>query len=162
MQRFSNTCCTAQGSPVSAPVPAPWPVWVNSILWLTSSWKTMAVSKLMRAALWSAEPLAEAICQGDRQVVALRRVEPMVPHENVEALDLLDQKDNCPACGGYLETRVLLEARTPSPQLFELVRAEPSLLHRSTLLACLTRCEPQRECADRARRRGCRRPGSTP
>ena len=111
--------------------------------------------------MWT-EPLAEAVCQGDRQVVALRRVEPVVPHENVEALDLLDQKDNRPACGGYLETRVLLEARTPSPQLFELVRAEPSLLHRSTLLACLTRCEPQRECADRAPRRGCRRPGSTP
>src|SRR4051812_31843985 len=86
----------------------------------------------------------------------------MVPDEDVEALDLLDQKDNCPACGGYLETRVLLEARTPSPQLFELVRAEPSLLHRPTLLARLTRCEPQRECADRAPRTGCRRPGSTP
>ena len=72
--------------------------------------------------LWT-EPLAEALGERDRQVVVLRRVEPVVPHEHVQALDLLDQKDDCAACRGYLEPRVLLETRTPSPQLLELVRA---------------------------------------
>jgi hypothetical protein len=51
-----------------------------------------------------------------------------------------------------------LETRTPSPQLLELVRAEPSLVHRLTIL----RFAPPCECVDRVGRRRCRRSGSTP
>src|SRR3954454_6811700 len=101
-------------------------------------------ASVRRIRLWT-EPLAQALREGDRQVVSVWRIEPVIPHENVQALDLLDQKDDCPACSGDLETRVPLETRTPSPQLFELVRAEPSLLHRVTLLLSGPPCE----CADR-------------
>jgi hypothetical protein len=36
------------------------------------------------------------------------------------------------------------------------------LLHPPTILACLTRCEPQCEYADQAARTRCRPAGSTP
>lgn len=98
--------------------------------------------------MWT-KPLPEPLCERHRQVIVVRRIEPVIPHEHVQALDFLDQKDDRAASRGHLEARILLETRTPSPQLLELVRLEPSLLHRPTIL----RAARSRTCSGGARRR---------
>ncbi len=80
--------------------------------------------------MWT-EPDPQPLAQGGRELLyVLFRVEPPVPGKHVEALDLLDEQDDRAPSRSDLLTSIVLEPRSPAPQLVELIRLEAALPHR--------------------------------
>jgi hypothetical protein len=85
--------------------------------------------------MWT-KALAQPGAECRRQLLGFSvRIQPPVPDEHVEPLDLLDQQHDRATGGRDLVPSVVLEACPPTAQLIELVSFEPAFAHRLTLLS---------------------------
>ena len=66
-----------------------------------------------------------------------RWVKLLVPRVDVQALDLLDQEQDCSARRCDLNARIMLEAARPLTEDVEFLRINPGVGHASTLLLLL-------------------------